>query len=242
MRAAIFVIQLLAFSAAALAQQHPAEPTLLELAREHGGIDRIGTACGPAARLEDIVGHTQLIIYGTVVAADARFSDDRQHILTEHQVQPIMILYDGRQSAGKLEQTPVFTSVGGSMIVEGLQITDVQKENSRSVALSVGDEVVVMGAVENKRLMLRPTGVFTVAGGAVNANGMVEGFTKDGPGVPLDQFIAGAITHGSQLTCQTSRGWCFSVHAITVTQLASSSQPCRPNVPSLHAGGFGQVS
>jgi len=190
MLAAIFVILLLAVGATAHAQQHPPQPTLLELAREHGGIDRIGTACGPAARLEDIVSHVQLIIYGTVVAVDARLSDDGQHILTDHQVQPIMIVYDGRQSAGRVEQTPVFTSVGGSMIVEGLQIADVQKENSRSVMLRVGDEVVVMGAVENKRLMLRPTGVFNVAGDAVNATGMVEGFTKDGPGVPLDQFIA----------------------------------------------------
>jgi len=194
MLAAIFVIPLLAVAATAHAQQHPPQPTLLELAREQGGIDRIGTACGPAARLEDLVSHAQLIIYGTVVAADARFSNDGQHILTEHQVQPIIVPYDGRQSAGKLEQTPVFTSVGGSMIVEGLQITDVQKENSRSVALSVGDEVVVMGAVENKSLMLRPTGVFTVAGGAVNANGMVEGFKKEGPGEPLDQFITRVLS------------------------------------------------
>jgi hypothetical protein len=98
------------------------------------------------------------------------------------------------REAAAVEQTPVFTSVGGNIVVEGLQIADVQKENSRSVTLNVGDEVVVMGAIENKRLMLRPTGVFTVAGGAVNANGMVEGFKKDGPGVPLDQFIARVLS------------------------------------------------
>ena len=59
-----------------------------------------------------------------------------------------------------------------------------------------------MGTVEKQMLTLSPVGVFKVADGAVQANGTVEGFTNEGPGVPLDQFLARVLRLSEGRTSQ----------------------------------------
>jgi hypothetical protein len=193
MRALIFVLSVL-LPATIGDQRRTPEPTLLELAREQGGIHRMTMGCGPAVRLEDIVSKAQLIVYGTVVAVESRLSGDGRHVLTDHRVQPFIVLYDGLTRERVDQEARVFTAQGGSLVIEGFSVSESVEHNSRKVALNVGDEVVVMGSVEKQMLMLGPVGVFIVSDGAVKANGTVEGFKDKGPGVPLDQFITRVLT------------------------------------------------
>jgi hypothetical protein len=141
--------------------------------------------------LEDIVTKAHLIIYGTVVAVEARLSSEGRHILRDHHVQPINIVYDDLTPAtGVSQQTPVFTAWGGNLVIEGLQISDIVEHNSRRVAFVVGDEAILFAAIEDQMLTLRPTDVFKVTNDAVTANGTLKGFANDGASVPLDQFLA----------------------------------------------------
>src|SRR5262245_21870162 len=142
MLARIFVIPLLALVATADAQQ--SEPTLLELARLHNGTIRTSDACGPIARLADIVSRANLIVYGTVVAVEPRLSSDGRRVLTDYSVQPFTRVYDDVSRGKSREQMVVFTAGGGTIVVEGLRISDQPEHNGRSVTMNVGDEVILM--------------------------------------------------------------------------------------------------
>jgi len=175
-------------------QQRRPEPTLLELAREHGGIDSATMGCGPSVPLDDIVRKADVIVYGTVIGVEARLSGDQRQVLTDYHIHTFTMLRMNSSMKQEPQQTPVFTARGGSVVVDGLNISQSVQHNSRRVALNVGDEVIVMGTVEKQMLMLSPVGVFNVSDGGVKANGTVKGLTNEGPGVPLDQFMARVLT------------------------------------------------
>ena len=184
------VISLLGFSAvlgSGVQQPTPHQPTLIDLAREHGGLEGFSIACGPRLSFEKVIADAAVIVHGTVVAAEGRLSADEREVWTDYQVQPIQIIREGTSSP--LSLPILFTARGGSVVVEGLTITHFYHQNNSKLALQVGDEAVLLGTMHNDRLMLSPIGVFMVRDGAVSSNGDLLGFSVDDEAVPLEAFL-----------------------------------------------------
>jgi hypothetical protein len=68
------------------AGQHPPlkHPTLLDQARERGGIERHSIGCGWAGRpaLERLLRGPDVVIHGTILRAEGQLSDDEQEVWT----------------------------------------------------------------------------------------------------------------------------------------------------------------
>jgi len=185
------VISVLGLSAAlGIGAQQPTthQPTLIDLAREHGGIEGGSIACGgPRLSFEKVVADAAVIVHGTVISAEGRLSADEREVWTDYQVQPIQII---RESTSAPLSLPIlFTARGGSVVVEGLTITQSYQLNNAKLTLQVGDEAVLLGTTDDNRLMLSPISVFMVRDGAVSSNGDLLGFSVDQQAVALDALI-----------------------------------------------------
>jgi hypothetical protein len=192
----LVIVVLTLSSALALDDQQPPPkaPTLIELAREHGGIEIASLACGYVGQpptFEGVVRDAEIVIYGTVVGADAHLSADGREVWTDYRVQPIQVVHERTPSLLSTSlEPPTFTARGGTLIFEGLTITEQFRQNGLEVALNVGDEVVVLGATRQQRLTLDPSGVFMVRDGEVRSNGELPGFSPDSQAVPLVTFLS----------------------------------------------------
>jgi hypothetical protein len=126
------VIALLVSGVALAAEQpspSPKRPTLLDRAREHGGINAGGEGCGwvhGPPTLESLLKDADIVVHGTVVEVVGRLSEDGQQVWTDYTVQPITVVLDRTQELvlTRSSDAPVFTSRGGTIIVEGLTISE----------------------------------------------------------------------------------------------------------------------
>jgi hypothetical protein len=168
-------------------QAAPQRPTLIDLASEHGGIEMISLACGPRPSFETVVSDGTVIVHGTVVTAEGHLSADQQEVWTDYQVQPIQIIREPTSSS--LSPPILFTTRGGSVVIEGLTITYSHRQNNSTVTLQVGDEVVLFGTMHDKRLIFNPISVFMVRDGVVRSNGDMSGFSADREALPLETFV-----------------------------------------------------
>jgi hypothetical protein len=171
-------------------------PTLIEWARQHPGMEWVRFACGYVGEpptFESVVGGANVIVHGTVVAADGRLTADAQEVWTDYHVQPIELI---REGTPPLRSSPiVFTGLGGTVIVEGLTITVVVQQNGREIRLKPGDEVVLFGTMREHLLTLDPVGVFTVLDGEVRPNGDLPGFSTNQQSVRLETFLTRVRPH-----------------------------------------------
>jgi hypothetical protein len=192
----LVIVVLTLSSALALHDQQPPPkaPTLIELAREYGGIEIASLACGYVGQpptFERVVRDAEVVVHGTVVAADVRLSADAHEVWTDYRVQPIQVVHERTPSlVSTSSEPPKFTARGGTLIFEGLTITERFRQDGLEVALNVGDEVVVLGATRQQRLSLDPNGVFMVRDGEVRSNGELPGFSLDSQAVPLVTFLS----------------------------------------------------
>jgi hypothetical protein len=168
-------------------QAAPNAPTLIDLARKYGGVEGVTIACGAQPSFEDVVGDAAVIVHGTVVAAEGRLSADEREVWTDYQVQPIQIIRE--RTSSPLSLPTLFTARGGTVVVEGLAITQLYQQNNAKLALQVGDEVVLLGTMHEKQLILNPISAFMVRDGAVTSNGDLSGFSEDQRAVPLETFV-----------------------------------------------------
>jgi hypothetical protein len=168
-------------------QAAPNPPTLIDLAREHGGVEGFSIACGPRPSFEKVVADAAVIVHGTVVAAEGRLSADEREVWTDYHVQPIQIIREGTPAPLSLPIT--FTARGGTVMVEGLTITQSYEELNAKLALQVGDEVVLLGTMHEKQLIVNPISAFRVRDGAEMPNGDLSGFSVDNQTVPLETFV-----------------------------------------------------
>jgi len=130
------------------------------------------------ARIADI------ILYGTVVTADGRLSDDLSEVWTDYRVEPFEVLRS-RPSA----ESPVlpFAVRGGVVLVEGHQITYHYEQSGQRLSMTVGQEVVVFGALRDKGQRFHVTAVFPVVGRWATSDGKLDGF--DAAGEPIEPFL-----------------------------------------------------
>jgi hypothetical protein len=175
--------------------------TLVDLAREHGSITRSSSGCGwvnGPPTLESLLKKADVVVHGTVVSAVGKLSDDQHEVWTDYAVQPITIVYDGTADLRVVGSSdpPVFTTLGGTVFVEGLRIAHTVDSNGSSVRLDLGDEVVLLGKSRNGRFDLDPFGVFSVQAGRVSPNGRWPQLSAGGGAVDLDTFLSrvGVIT------------------------------------------------
>jgi uncharacterized Zn-binding protein involved in type VI secretion len=169
-------------------QAAPNPPTLIELARKYGGVEGFSIACGAQPSFEQVVSDAAVIVHGTVVAAEGRLSADEREVWTDYWVQPIEILRE--RTPSPLSLPILFIARGGSVVIEGLTISQSYVEHNAKLALQVGDEVVLLGTMHEKQLILSPISAFMVRGAAVTSNGDLSGFSADNKAVPLETFVA----------------------------------------------------
>jgi hypothetical protein len=193
------VIALVMISGIALAAEQPSSsptrPTLVDRAREHGGINAAGEGCGwfgGPPTLESLLKDADVVVHGIVVEVAGRLSEDGQHVWTDYAVQPINIVLDRTKDSvvTRSSDAPVFTSRGGTIIVEGLTISETIKENGSYVRLSVGDEIVAFGKAREGRFDLNTFGMFPVVAGRVRPNGRWPKLTSEGGSMDLAAFVA----------------------------------------------------
>jgi hypothetical protein len=121
-----------------------------------------------------------------------RLSEDGQQVWTDYTVQPITVVLDRTQEVvlTRSSDAPVFTSRGGTIIVEGLTISETIKENGSYVRLSVGDEIVALAKAREGRFNLNAFGMFPVVAGRVMPNGRWPKLTPEGGTITLSAFLA----------------------------------------------------
>jgi hypothetical protein len=199
MRACISVILAAVVSLVAVdadAQSHSAKrPTLVDLAREHGSVERHSMGCGwldGPPTLERLVTNADVIVHGTVVAVSGKLSADQHEVLTDYTVQPITIVLDrtGDRRVIGSSQPPVFTARGGTVLIDGLRIHEQATHNGSGVSLELGDEVVLFGKSRNGSFELEPFGVFRVQAGRVSPNGQWPQLSSSGDAVSLATFLS----------------------------------------------------
>ncbi len=161
-------------------------PNLLERARAHGDIERVGRACGYVGgppTLNAFIQNADVIFHGTVVAADGRLSDNLDEVWTDYRVEPFEVL---RQHPLAESVVPPFSVRGGVVLVEGRKITYDYRQTGQRLSMTVGQEVVVLGVLrEGQRFHV--TAVFPVVAGRATSDGKLDGFDK--AGLPLDPFL-----------------------------------------------------
>jgi hypothetical protein len=192
------VISLLELSAAlgfGVQQPAPHQPTLIDLAREHGGIESTGMGYGwlhGPPTLESVLKDADVVVHGTVISAVSRLSSDEHDIWTDYTVQPLNVVYGGTagSTVARSSEPPVFSAHGGVVFVEGLRIAQTISSNGSEVKLNVGDEVLLVGKASRRSYELGPTGVFTVQAGRVSPNGRWPKLTPNGASVDVGAFVA----------------------------------------------------
>jgi hypothetical protein len=176
------------------------KPTLVERARQHGGIESSSIACGfrdGPPTLERLVRTAEVIVHGTVVEATGRLTDDQQDVRTDYTVQPTTVVHDQTSDQRVLgsSQPPYFTTRGGTVMVEGLKISITAVVHSSQVRLAPGDEVILFGRSQNGRFEFEPFEVFLVHAGSVRSNGRWPELSADRRAVPLGAFLATVGSH-----------------------------------------------
>jgi len=194
-----FVIALVLVCGVALEAEEPSpppqRPTLVERAREHGGLNIGGDACGwvnGPPTLESLLADMDVVVHGTVVAVVGRLSEDQQEVWTDYTVQPIEVVAD-RTNESKVAQSsepPILTSFGGTVVIEGLTISQTRRINGSYVRLTEGEQVVVFGTARAGRFHLEPFGVFPVEGSRVRPNGRWPKLTPESGSMDLPAFLA----------------------------------------------------
>lgn len=162
-------------------------PNLVEQARTQGNIFVAGMGCGfvgGAPTLDGLIQSADVIFYGTVLTADGRLSDDLYEVWTDYRVEPFEVL---RQHPLAESGVPLFTVRGGVALVEGRQITYDYRQSGQRLSMTVGQQVVVFGALRDNSQRFHATAVFRVVAGRATSDGELKGF--DAAGVPLELFL-----------------------------------------------------
>jgi hypothetical protein len=170
-------------------------PTLVEQAREHGGIERVGMACGwqdGPPTLERLVATADVVVHGTIVEVIGILSADQQDVWTHYTVNPMTVVRDRtpRRRVIGSSRLPIFRSRGGTVFVEGLKITVAETMNGSRVRLDVGDEVILFGRSKHDHFEFEPFEVFIVKAGTVTPNGRWPQLNRDGRPVDLVSFLS----------------------------------------------------
>ena len=224
MRHTISVVIALALTFAALYHTANAQtrgPNLLQQARTQGDIYSIARACGflvGRPTLNGVVQSADVIFHGTVVAADGRLSDDLYEVWTDYRVEPFEIL---RQHPLAESGVPPFTTRGGVVLVEGRQITYDYQQSGQRLSMTVGQEVVVLGALRDTGKRFHVTAVFHVVAGRATSDGKLDGFDADG--MPLGRFLA-TIRAVAALPCRRT-------FVITAAATTTESRPAADRSP-----------
>jgi hypothetical protein len=183
----ILVITLSAF------QSHPASaqtrgPNLVERARTHGNVTVSALACGFVGgppTLNGLIQSADIILHGTVVAADGRLSKDLYEVWTDYHIEPFDVLRSHPLAeSGGLR----FAVRGGVAFVEGREIVYNYGQSGQRLSMSVGQEVVVFAALRDKGERFHVTAVFPVVDWRATSNGRLEGFEAKA-GAPLEPFL-----------------------------------------------------
>jgi hypothetical protein len=127
-------------------------PNLLEQARTHGNVTVTAHSCGFVGGPPTLNGLTQtadIILHGTVVAADGRLSDDLYEVWTDYHIEPFDVL---RSHPLAESGVPTFAVRGGVVFVEGREIAYNYRQSGQRLSMTVGEEVVVLGALGVKRI------------------------------------------------------------------------------------------
>jgi hypothetical protein len=167
------------------------EPTLRQMAIEHGGIGRVIQGCGPAPSLAGIVQRADLIVEGVVIKRVSYLTPDDDDVYTDYELAiGQTILQQQMLTSPRPGMVPsmVFKSHGGRVMTDGLDITvDIQANNSR-LNIQTGDHVVVFGRRDAKdgKWLLGPYDVFRVLDTNVVAP---DTFSDVATYVPREQFL-----------------------------------------------------
>ena len=73
------------------------------------------------------------------------------------------------------------------MLVEGRKTTYDYQQSGQRLAMTVGEEVVVLGVLRDDGKRFHVTAVFHVVAGRATSDGKLDGF--DAAGVPLEPFL-----------------------------------------------------
>jgi len=170
-------------------------PTLVESARQHGGISRNEMGCGwvnGPPTLETLLKKADVVVHGTVVSVVGKLSQDQHEVWTDYTVQPITVVHDGTPDSHVVGSSnpPVFTTRGGTVYVEGLKISHNVDFNGNRVRLDVGDEVVLLAKLADGKFDLEPYGVFPVQAGYVRPSGRWPQLSSDDGPVDLATFVS----------------------------------------------------
>ena len=160
-------------------------PNLVESARRQGDVGIAGMTCGALPTLNGLIQTADVILYGTVVRAEGRLSDDRYEVWTDYRVEPFEVL----RSHPLAESRVLPLSVrGGVVLFEGRQISYYYEQCGQRLSMTVGEQVVVFGALRDKGQRFHVTAVFPVIGRWATSDGKLDGF--DAANTPIEQLLA----------------------------------------------------
>jgi hypothetical protein len=163
-------------------------PNLLEQARTRGNVTVTAQSCGFVGgppTLNGLTHSADIIFHGTVVAADGRLSDDLYEVWTDYHIEPLDVL---RSHPLAESGVPTFAVRGGVVFVEGREIAYHYRQSGQRLSMTVGEEVVVLGALRDNGERFHVTGVFHVVAGRATSEGRLDGFDRMA-GEPLEQLL-----------------------------------------------------
>jgi hypothetical protein len=183
------VLVLVAFGSISLAGQ--SEPTLRQMAIEHGGAGRIINACGPAPSLADIVQPADLIVEAIVNAGVSYLTADERDIYTDYDLTIVHVLFQRQVLASSrpgVAAPIVFKSNGGRVVIDGLIMSVDIKTNDARIAVKPGDHAYLFAKLDpnDGKWRLNPYDVFAIIGTEVVPPGQFKDLSKS---VPQQTFL-----------------------------------------------------
>jgi hypothetical protein len=167
------------------------QPTLRQMAIEHGGIGRVTIGCGPSPSLVSIVKAADLIVEGVVSKRVSYLTADDDHVDTDYELSLSEVLFQRQiltTTRPGIVAPMVFKSRGGRVVIDGLEIVDDVRGNSARVDIKEGDHVFAFAKRDAKdgKWILWPYDVFRVVGANVVAP---DTFSDVAKSVPREQFL-----------------------------------------------------
>jgi hypothetical protein len=170
-------MNILAAFSVMLVLQAPQHGLLIDAARNNGGKTVSGLDVQePKPTFDDVARASNLIVRGRVGHVTTRLSDDGDYVLSEFTIIPSKV-YKG--SAGDVVKTPgptkplIVRRIGGTVIVDGLQITMNANQYPETESLREGEDVLLFlnrnANTGNCGFTGGPRGAYRIADGKVTA-------------------------------------------------------------------------
>lgn len=145
------------------------EPTLRELAIQHGSSGAIINVCGPQPYLPDLVERADLIVEGIVKTRATYLTADERDIYTDYDIAIRQVLFQRGVLASSRPGAAIpviFKSHGGSVVIDGLKIDVDIEVNGVRMTLDEDDHVYLFAErdISDGKWLINPLGVFRVSG------------------------------------------------------------------------------